>query len=106
MAKIKVRPRPGALSDLLKKKKMTQMDAFTKTRVDRKTLRKIERGQEVKLETLQQAANKLQVPEDYFLHIPAVEVAQDDDVLSLEPGNIMLRKLDLARLEEILKGTA
>jgi transcriptional regulator with XRE-family HTH domain len=107
MAKIKVRPHPGALSYLLKKKGMTQMDASAKTRVDRKTLLKIERGEEVKLETLQQAATKLQVTEDYFLHPPPVEVVYDDDAHSaLEPGNIMLRKLDSARLDAILKGAA
>ncbi len=102
MAKIKVRPRPGALSDLLKMKGMTQMDAFEKTRVDRKTLLKIDRGEEVKLETLQQVANNLQVTEEYFRHPPAVEATDDGD--DPEPGTIMLRKLDAARLKELLGG--
>jgi transcriptional regulator with XRE-family HTH domain len=104
MAKIKVCSRPGALSELLKKKGMTQMDAFEKTRVDRKTLLKIDRGEEVKLETLQQVANKLQVTEEYFRHPPAAEVTDDSD--DLEPGTILLRKLDAARLEELLGGAA
>jgi transcriptional regulator with XRE-family HTH domain len=107
MAKIKVPPRPGALSELLKKKGMTQMDAFQKTRVDRKTLSKIDRGEEVKLETLQQVANKLQVPEGYFSHpVPAAPAAADDSNVSSasEPGTIMLRKLDWTRLEELLRG--
>jgi hypothetical protein len=103
MAKIKVRPRTGALSELLKRKAMTKMDAFEKTRVDRKTLLKIDRGEEVKLETLQQVANKLQVTEEYFRHPPpAAEVT--DDGGRLEPGTIMLRKLDAARLKELLGG--
>jgi hypothetical protein len=38
MAKKKVRPRPGALSDLLKKKDTTQFDTARDARVDRKTL--------------------------------------------------------------------
>jgi transcriptional regulator with XRE-family HTH domain len=105
MAKIKVRPRLGALSELLKKKGMTQMDAFEKTRVDRKTLLKIDRGEEVKLETLQKVAKKLEVPEGYFSYPVVAAVTVDSDVPSaLEPGTIMLRKLDWARLEELLKG--
>lgn len=102
MAKIKIRPRPGALSELLKTKSMTQMDAFQKTRVDRKTLSKIDRGEEVKLETLQQVANKLQVPEEYFRNPPTDEVTDNSDDWHL--GNIMLRKLDAPRLEEFLGG--
>ncbi|MBR1149339.1 helix-turn-helix transcriptional regulator [Bradyrhizobium sp. JYMT SZCCT0428] len=103
MAKIKVRPRPGALSELLKIKGFTRMDAFEKTRVDRKTLSKIDRGEEVKLETLQQVINKLQVTEEYFRNPPTAE-ATDDSGGDPEPGTIMLRKLDWARLEELLTG--
>src|SRR6516165_6259377 len=62
MAKIKVRPHPGALSAWLGKKSMTQVDAKTATGVDRKTLAKIDRGEEVKRETLQQLANGLRCP--------------------------------------------
>lgn len=99
MAKIKVRPRPGALSELLKTKGMTQMDAFEKTRVDRKTLSKIDRGQEVKLETLQQVVIKLKVTEEHFL--PTRELIEDAD--DPEPGTILLRRLDVARLQQLLQ---
>ena len=102
MAKIKICPHPGALSELLKTKGMTQMDAFEKTRVDRKTLLKIDRGEEVKLETLQQVANKLQVTEEYFRHPTVADVASDGD--APEPGTIMLRKLHAAHLQELLVG--
>jgi transcriptional regulator with XRE-family HTH domain len=105
VAKVKVSPHPRALSDLLKKKGMTQTDAFEKTRVDRKTLRKIDRGEEVKLETLQQVAIKLQVTEEYFRHPPTAEVTAADAPAD-EPGTIMLRKLDAARLEELLRQAA
>ena len=101
MAKIKVRPRPGALSELLKTKGMTQMDAFEKTRVDRKTLAKIDRGEEVKLETLQQVVTKLQVTEEYFRYPPVTELIETGD--DPEPGTILLRKLDVARLQELFE---
>ncbi len=105
MAKIKVSPHSGALSELLKKKGMTQTDARHKTGVDRKTLLKIDRGEEVKLETLQRVANKLQVTEEYFRHPPTGEVTAAADVPP-EWGTIMLRKLDVARLEELLRQAA
>ncbi|MFG3595546.1 helix-turn-helix domain-containing protein [Bradyrhizobium sp. RDI18] len=103
MAKIKVHPRPGALSELLKTKGMTKMDAKEKTQVDRKTLSKIDRGEEVKLETLQRVVNKLQVTEEYFRHPPvSQETDKGDDP---EPGTILLRKLDASRLHDLVEGT-
>jgi transcriptional regulator with XRE-family HTH domain len=102
VAKIKVSPHPGALFELLKKKGMTQTDAFEKTRVDRKTLSKIDRGEEVKLETLQQVANKLQVTEEYFRHSPVAEVTRKGD--DPEAGTILLRKLDASRLKDLFEG--
>jgi transcriptional regulator with XRE-family HTH domain len=107
MAKIKVRPQPGRLSNLLRQKAMTQLDAHAATGLDRKTLRKIDRGEEVKREILQQLATKLRVPESYFLDSTAGQVAKDDDALPvLEPGEIMLRKLTVERLATMLKGVS
>jgi len=102
MGKITVHPRPGALLELLKRKAMTKTDARQKTRLDPKTLLKIDRGEEVKLETLQQVSNKLGVTEEYFLP-SATEATTNDDVS--EQGTIMLRKLGVARLFELLSGT-
>src|SRR5262249_42958323 len=100
MAKKKVRPRPGALMELLKKKGMTQMDAAVGG-VDRKTLRKIERGEEVKLETLQKLATNLHVPPSYFLE---TSPAPDQTGGSFDPTNtVMLRKLNAERLAELIK---
>jgi transcriptional regulator with XRE-family HTH domain len=66
MAKRKVRPHPGVLTELLKSKNMTQNDVASNGGVDRKTQAKINRGEEVKLETLRKLANKLKVPITYF----------------------------------------
>jgi transcriptional regulator with XRE-family HTH domain len=104
MAKINVHPRPGALFELLKKKALTQEEAKKKTHTDRKTLLKINRGEEVKLETLQKVATKLGVTEDYLRQPQALEVTDNGDVA--EPGTIMLRKLDAPRLEELLAGAS
>src|SRR3954451_6748746 len=100
MAKINVPTRAGALFELLKNKGMTQVDAHQKTGVDRKTMLKINRGGPVKLEKLQQLANKLQVSGDYFRHPPTGEVTPNAPE---EPGTVMLRKLDAARLEKLLR---
>jgi transcriptional regulator with XRE-family HTH domain len=66
MAKRKVRPHPGVLKQLLKEKNLTQVEVAADGGIDRKTQAKINRGEEVKLETLQKVANKLKVPITYF----------------------------------------
>jgi hypothetical protein len=97
LAKIKVRPHPGALSGLLKRKTMTQVDAKVATGVDRKTLAKIDRGEEVKLETVQKVAKGLRVADNFF-DPPATELAEHDD-----HNLITLRVLDADGLSELLK---
>jgi len=112
MAKIKVRPHPGALSAWLGKKSMTQVDAKTATGVDRKTLAKIDRGEEVKRETLQQLANGLRVPISFFEPPPAAELTEpsvikltekDDEWGPFTDSLIMLRELNVERLSVLLK---
>src|SRR5262245_32723451 len=103
MAKIKRRPHPGALSALLKKKRMTQVDAWQATGVDRKTLAKIDRGEEVKLETLQNVAKKLSVPLALFdppTEAPATKLSDKEDREGFpEPGVLVtLRGLDVELL--------
>jgi transcriptional regulator with XRE-family HTH domain len=102
MAKIKVRPHPGALSRLLKKRAMTQLDAKDKTGIDRKTLTKVERGEEVKLETLQKLAKGLSVPDSFFHPTPATELTEYDHC-PWPHSLIMLCPLDANSLLELIK---
>jgi transcriptional regulator with XRE-family HTH domain len=101
MAKIKVRPHPGALAELLKSKNMTHSDAAGRGGVDRKTQAKINRGEEVKLETLDRLAKRLSVPITYF-YPPAGSAIDPRDGLE-DPGSVMLRKVDAEALADLLK---
>jgi DNA-binding Xre family transcriptional regulator len=103
MAKIKVRPHPGALSSLLKTRAMTQVDAKDKTGIDRKTLTKIERGEEVKLETLQKLAKGLSVPDNFFHPPPATDLTEKSHQCPWPHSVMMLRPLDSDGLLELSK---
>jgi hypothetical protein len=84
---------------------MTQVDAADSeagSGVDRKTLAKINRGEEVKLETLQTVATKLHVQLSHFLE---ASPAADQTGGSFDPtDSVMLRKLNAKRLAELIKG--
>src|SRR6266576_3155209 len=102
MAKKKVRPRRGALSELLRNKGMTQVNAAERTGVDRKTLAKINRGDEVKLESLQKVTTTLRV---LVSHFEETAPAADQTGGSFGPTDtVMLRKLNAKRLAELIKG--
>jgi transcriptional regulator with XRE-family HTH domain len=104
MAKIKVHPHPGALSGLLKQKNMTQEEAKDATGIDRKTLRRIERGEQVKEDTLRKLANGLRVPVHHFVDVPsAAELTKQDPEAPLWPHSLMLRELDADGLLGLLK---
>jgi transcriptional regulator with XRE-family HTH domain len=105
LAKIKVRPHPGALSALLSEKAMTQVDAAAATGVDRKTLARIDRGEEVKLETLQRVATRLKQPINVFE--PPTTESPDKDDREWPPlpwmESVMLRGLSVELLSQLLK---
>lgn len=105
MATRKIRPHPGALTKLLKQQNMTQTDAANTSGIDRKTLSKIDRGEDVKEETLQKLAKKLNVPATHF-EPPASnsdgEASQPDDPQYL---HLMLRNVGSDRLAEMLAAT-
>src|SRR5262249_34648065 len=107
MAKKKVHPRPGALKEALEERGMTQWDAADRdvgTGVDRKTLAKIDRGDEVKLDTLEKVANRLRVPLEHFLGTTEADTTEADDKLNDPPAHtVMLRRLNGERLAELLK---
>jgi len=103
VAKRKVRPHPGVLKQLLKDKNMTQAEVAAKPGgIDRKTQAKINRGEEVKLKTLQELANKLKVPITYF-DPPAGSVDQVE-VIDEAHGwlSLPLRKVNVDDLSEKL----
>jgi transcriptional regulator with XRE-family HTH domain len=106
MAKRKVRPHPGALAEVLKRQNMTQTDAASRSGIDRKTLAKIDRGEEVKEETLQKLASKLDVPATHF-DPPSSDSAHREATQPGDPKflNLMLRNLDAERLAEMLSTT-
>jgi transcriptional regulator with XRE-family HTH domain len=91
MAKKKVCPHPGVLKQLLKERNMTQEEAANACVIDRKTLAKIDRGEEVKQETLQKVANKLMVPATYFDPPAGSSVDQLDSPFEL---SLLLRRVD------------
>jgi transcriptional regulator with XRE-family HTH domain len=108
MAKTKVRPHPDALAELLKSRGITLTDAARDisrgTRViDRKTLARIDRGDEVKLETLQKLANNLKVPITYF--DPPVGSSVEQVNSQLEDSrwlNLLLHKVDVDDLARMI----
>jgi transcriptional regulator with XRE-family HTH domain len=104
MAKRKIRHHRGALAEVLKRQNMTQTDAANASGIDRKTLAKIDRGEDVKEETLQKLARKLSVPTTHF-DPPAGSSVDQVDSQPDDPRwlSLTLRKIDAERLGDLLK---
>ena len=105
MAKRKIRPHPGALDEFLKRQNMTQTEAAAASGIDRKTLAKINRGEDVKEDTLQKLAKKLNVPSTYF-EPPADDTSRREASQPDNPRfhNLMLRKVDAEGLAKVPSG--
>ena len=64
---------------------------------------RIERGEEVKLETLQKLAKGLGVPDNFFHPPPATELTEKYDQCPWPHSLMMLRPLDADGLLELIK---
>ena len=116
MAKRKIRPHPGVLKQLLKERNMTQHEVAASGGIDRKTQAKINRGEEVKQETLQKLADKLKVPITYFDPPASGSVGHGKSIIQFPKDQVegdwideahgwrllLLRKVDLFELSEML----
>jgi transcriptional regulator with XRE-family HTH domain len=96
---------PGALGRVLSMRKLTREDVAQKARVDRKTIKRIDDGDPVKVETLAKVADALRIPRahltapmDGYAHPANAEVP-------IPPGrrDLLLKKLTADALPGLLR---